>query len=119
MTTSDTRGATRQLYLTEKRSTLIYWPEDVDERLNALHQLIASTGEQASRAHILAALVMAAPQDGDQLADLVEWYRRLEAPQPDSVHPTDAPRRRPGHRRPTGGEGPGPQSGDLPPNPAE
>src|SRR5260370_38277375 len=103
MPASATRRAARTLYLTEKRSILIYWPEAVDERLNALHQLSAATGGQASRAHILAALVMAAVQDGDQLANLVRWYRRMDAAQPDESRPTDATVRRPGPRRPTGG----------------
>lgn len=103
MTSSGTRrAATRPLYMTEKRSTLLYWPEAVDERLNALHQLIAAAGGQASRAQILAALVMAAARDGDQLDTLVRWYRRLDEAQTDVFLPAKVRARRPGHRRPNG-----------------
>jgi hypothetical protein len=86
--------------MTEKRSTLLYWPEAVDERLNTLHQLIAGAGGQASRAQILAALVMGATRDGDQLDNLVRWYRRLDEAQTDMSLPARVTARRPGHRPP-------------------
>jgi hypothetical protein len=87
--------------MTGKRSTLLYWPEAVDERLNTLHQLVAAAGGQASRAQILAALVMAAVRDGDQLDNLVRWYRRLDEAQTDLFPPVRITVRRPGHRRPS------------------
>jgi hypothetical protein len=101
MVSSGTPRATRPLYLTGKRSTLLYWPEAVDERLNTLHQLIAAAGGQASRAQILAALVMAAARDGDQLDKLVRWYRRLDEAQTDLFPPAGMTVRRSGHRRPS------------------
>ena len=100
MASSSAPQATRPLYMTQKRSTLLYWPEAVDERLNVLHQLIAAAGGQASRAQILAALVMAAARDGDQLDNLVRWYRRLDEEQGDLIPPARMNVRRPGYRRP-------------------
>lgn len=62
----------------DRRNTLVYWPAHVDERLDLLLSLVAATGEHASRAQILAALVAAAPLDGAKLARQVRAYRRQD-----------------------------------------
>jgi hypothetical protein len=95
-------AAPRLLHAAEKRSTLIYWPESVDEHLNELQQLIMATGAHASRAQILAALVMAAPQDGEHLAGLVHSYRRLGTTGLTTPRPPKAAPRRPGPRQAVG-----------------
>ncbi len=100
MAADGSRGATRLLHTAEKRSTLVYWPEAVDERLDQLQQLIMTTGEHASRAQILASLVMAAAQDGEKLARLVRTYRRRTVEEGGAALPPKAAPRRPGPRRP-------------------
>lgn len=63
------------LHTGERRATLVYWPESVDERLDILLALVKSCGEHASRAQILAALVANAPLDGKKLGQLIRAYR--------------------------------------------
>jgi hypothetical protein len=66
------------LYNAERRSTLVYWPTAVDERLDLLHHLLSREGYQTSRAQILAALVAATPLNGEQLVQKLTSYRRTE-----------------------------------------
>jgi len=64
-----------KLHRGPRRSTLVHWPESVDERLDALLGLVNDAGENASRAQLLAALVAAAPLDGAKLARQLRKYR--------------------------------------------
>jgi hypothetical protein len=83
-----------------KKQTAIYWPELVDQRLDALNQLAERAGEQTSRAQTLAALVCAAPADGEGLGVMIRNYRRLTVRQlqAEPTEPTGSARR-PGPRR--------------------
>ena len=86
----------------ERRSTLVYWPTRVDERLDFLLSLISENGGQASRAQVLAALVAAAPLDGVKLDRQLRAYRRRDEDSFAAEH-TRSPgprgsRRRPGPR---------------------
>jgi hypothetical protein len=67
---------THLLYAGHKRLTSVYWPTAVDDRLDDLQQRILDSGVNASRAQVLAALVMAARRDGKTLAEMVLRYRR-------------------------------------------
>lgn len=67
------------LWQQPRRNTLVSWPHDVDQRLDILVRAAAAAGEQASRAQILAALVVAADTTPDVVADLLHTYRRLNA----------------------------------------
>lgn len=87
------------LWRSGKRTTLLYWPAAVDDRLDALHQLTA--GENASRAQILATLVCAVSLDGEPLGESIRAYRRLtladfrvDQPAPTRVTRRPGPRRR-------------------------
>ena len=93
----DQATETRLLYAEQKRSTLIYWPESVDQRLDELLQLVLMTGAHASRAQLLAALVVAAERDGEKLAEAVRAYRRMTVT---AVPSATKKRGRPGPQRP-------------------
>src|SRR5689334_3696749 len=86
---------TYPLWATEKRSTLVYWPVEVDAALARLQELAAQAGEPCSRAQLLAALVMATSQDGDELVRLLHRYRELRS-NTDGAQP--APKRARGPR---------------------
>jgi hypothetical protein len=91
----------------QRRSTLVYWPASVDERLDLLLDLLRGSGEHASRAQILAALVAAAPLNADTLARQVRAYRQQDeasftAEHTKPQHPGRG-RRRPGPRTPATG----------------
>jgi hypothetical protein len=88
------------VWRSDKRKTLVYWPEIVDERLDLLHRLAERAGEQTSRAQILAALVCAAPPDGEGLGVMIREYRRLTVVELREQLPGPQPElRRPGPRR--------------------
>lgn len=57
-----------------RRQTLVYWPVQIDRRLELLLALIDEQGGQASRAQLLAALVATAPLDGAALSRVVVSY---------------------------------------------
>jgi hypothetical protein len=99
----DQATETRLLYAEQKRSTLIYWPESVDQRLDELLELVRMTGTHASRAQLLAALVVSAERDGGKLAETVQAYRRMTVTAVPSA--TKERRRRPGPQRPTSRRG--------------
>jgi hypothetical protein len=94
---------TEPVWRSEKRKTLIYWPEVVDERLDMLLALAEGAGEQTSRAQILAALVCEATTDGEGLGVMIRNYRRLSVAQLERQLPdvTPSPRRPGPRRRPT------------------
>lgn len=83
----------------ERRSTLVYWPTRVDERLDFLVRLIVENGGQASRAQVLAALVAAAPLDGVKLDRRLRAYRRRDE-ESFTVEHTREPSPRSSRRRP-------------------
>lgn len=85
--------------------TNVNWPVPVDQRLNELVSRLAEVGPgDISRSQLLAALVVAAPADADELDELLRRYRQLTAGgavlQP--TGPIAIPARRPG-RRPRAG----------------
>jgi hypothetical protein len=86
------------LWRSGKRTTLLYWPAAVDDRLDVLHQLTA--GENASRAQILATLVCAVPLDAESLGESIRAYRQLTLADFRADHPAPTrTARRPGPRR--------------------
>ncbi len=86
---------TRLLCATDRCSTLVHWPIEVNRRLDQLQDLATGAGTHVSRAQILAALVMAAEESGEAVAELVRIYRLMEAG--DLAEPADG--RRPGPRK--------------------
>jgi hypothetical protein len=50
------------------------WP--ISDRLDALVTLVDASGGRTNRKELLASLILAAPPDGDQLAEAVRRYRR-------------------------------------------
>ena len=66
---------TERLRDTEKWSSSLSWPAPIDMRLSGLVDLAIDAGEALSRAELLAALVLSAPADGEQLGKLVRSYR--------------------------------------------
>lgn len=88
----------------EKWPTSIVWPAPIDVRLSGLVDLAVDAGEQdtLSRSELLAALVLAAPADGQQLADLLRAYRKARVAR-SVIHRSEADvitleGRRPGRR---------------------
>lgn len=67
----------------EKWPTSIMWPAPIDVRLSGLVDLAVEAGEQdtLSRSELLAALVLAAPADGEKLASLLRAYRKAKVGQ--------------------------------------
>jgi hypothetical protein len=67
----------------ERWPTNIMWPAPIDMRLSSLVDLAVEAGEQdtLSRSELLAALVLAAPADGDKLASLLRAYRKANVGQ--------------------------------------
>lgn len=64
----------------ERWPTNVVWPAPIDERLNGLLDLAVEAGEADSltRSELIAALVLAAPADGDKLAALLRGYRKAK-----------------------------------------
>ena len=63
----------------KKIQTNVRWERPVDHRLVDLLQLVRATGSRASRGELLASLVVAAPADGEELAEMVRRYRTASA----------------------------------------
>ena len=62
----------------ERWATNVMWPAPIDQRLSGLVDLAIDEGEQdtLSRSELLAALVLAAPSDGESLVALLRKYRK-------------------------------------------
>lgn len=60
----------------EKRTTSVQWPTEVDAYLNLLQRLVATEGVQISRSQLLAALVADMQLDGRHLARVARAYLR-------------------------------------------
>ena len=54
-------------------------PRPLNARLDALVELANRAGENTTRKEVMAALILAAPDDGGALADRVRTYRRARA----------------------------------------
>jgi hypothetical protein len=67
-----------KLQTLKKIQTNVRWEPPVDERLADLLQLVRDVGGRASRAELLAALVVAAPADGKALHELILGYRTAD-----------------------------------------
>jgi len=67
----------------EKWPTSVMWPAPIDKRLSALVDLAIEAGEPdtLSRSELLAALVLAAPTQGETLSTLLRTYRKAKAGQ--------------------------------------
>jgi hypothetical protein len=67
----------------EKWPTNIMWPAPIDMRLSSLVDLAVEAGEPdaLSRSELLAALVLAAPADGEKLESLLRAYRKAKVGQ--------------------------------------
>ena len=65
----------------EKLPTSVMWPAPIDKRLSALVDLAIDAGEPdtLSRSELLAAVVLAAPADGETLSALLRTYRKARA----------------------------------------
>lgn len=95
-------GVEMRLHRGKRRSTLVYWPERVDDRLDLLLYLANQAGASTSRAQLLAALVAAAPLDGLKLGRLLHKYRMHEEEtfirEEEDTPPLPHGRRKPGPR---------------------
>jgi len=67
----------------EKWPTNIIWPAPIDVRLNALVDRAIQAGEPdtLSRSELLAALVLAAPSEGEELTTILRTYRKAKVAQ--------------------------------------
>jgi hypothetical protein len=79
-------------------------PPPIDARIDALRQEVEAAGERTNRKELVAALLLAAPSDAEELARLLKRYRlarvRDAALVPDEHADVIAfPRQRPGPRR--------------------
>ncbi|MGW6638258.1 hypothetical protein [Streptomyces cyaneofuscatus] len=63
----------------QRHQTSVFWPQDIDRRLNILVRSAAAAGERTFRAELLAALVAAAVTDPETLVSLLHSYRRMPA----------------------------------------
>ena len=94
---------TSQLRDCPKVQSSVYWPAPIDQRLNDLVALAERSGERLSKADLLGALVLSAPDDGEELGVLVRSYRRSATRDVIGSRDTDAvvslEARRPGRRR--------------------
>lgn len=71
----------------ERRKTLVALPEPVDERLDLLIRVARTTGIQASRSQMLAAMVAAAPTAPTGLSRMLRRYLSLKLPAFSDSHP--------------------------------
>jgi hypothetical protein len=62
-----------------KVQSSVLWPAPIDLRLNDLVDDATRVGERLSKADALAALVLAAPTDPEELGQLVRKYRSARA----------------------------------------
>ena len=58
----------------QRRTTAVQWPTEVDDHLDHLVRLLAAEGIQISRAQLLAALVADANPNGTSLARVARRY---------------------------------------------
>jgi hypothetical protein len=63
----------------QQRSVTIGLPGPLNERLDRLVDLADEEGARTNRKELLAALVLAAPESGAQLDELVRTYRKARA----------------------------------------
>lgn len=61
----------------DRKTTSVEWPRTVDAKLERLFELARAEGERTSRSDILAALVAAAPENGEGLGVVIHSYRRM------------------------------------------
>src|SRR5437868_6166086 len=63
---------------TEKGATNVTWPRVIDERVQGLVDLAIEAGEADTlgKGELIAAVVLAAPCDGDALRNLLTEYRK-------------------------------------------
>lgn len=87
----------------EETGAAIDWPVALHHRVDQLVEEAQSIGERTSRKEIVAALVLAAPTDGNDLSELLRSYRTaltrdalLNAPSGENV--VELRRRGPGPR---------------------
>jgi hypothetical protein len=62
-----------------ERGVSMDWPLAISERLDALVELAEDEGENTSRKELTAALLLAAPEIGEELSVLLKTYRRALA----------------------------------------
>jgi hypothetical protein len=89
---------------TVPKAAAVAWPFPLDRRLDQLVELANQAGANTRRHELAAALVAAAPPDGDELLALVIAWRKLLVREvvldiPDAAQVVDIPRYRPGRRR--------------------
>lgn len=88
----------------DERSVGLALAAPLSERLDALVRLVEASGDRTSRKELVAALILAAPPDGEELAKRVRAYRMALA-RDTLLDPDDAPDhlaleiRKPGPRR--------------------
>ncbi|GAA3123458.1 hypothetical protein [Nonomuraea salmonea] len=92
------------LWRTQRRNTLISWPQSIDDRLERLVAAGLAAGENVSRSQVLAALVANAEVSPEGVATLIRAYRHMPAEaldeMPDAATSADWPQvRHPGPRR--------------------
>lgn len=91
------------LWRTERRNTLIAWPDAVNERLDHLVAAGIAAGENVNRSHLLAALVAQAELSPEFVADAMRAYRTLGSDDLDEANRSAAEQwptaRRPGPQR--------------------
>lgn len=63
----------------ERRTTSVQWPAEVDAHLDLLRRVAAAQGVPISRAQLLAALVADATLDGRRLAGIARKYLQRHA----------------------------------------
>ena len=79
MTTRRRVAADTPLRLCPERSVGLALPFPLSDRLDGLVDIVASAGGLTSRKELLAALILAAPPDGDILIELVSAVRQAKA----------------------------------------
>ena len=91
----------------ERWTTNITWPAPIDKRINDLCDAAKDAGEAdtLSRGEMVAALVLAAPLDGDRLVELLRTLRKatvreslVRQPEKDEAKVIVLQQRRPGRR---------------------
>lgn len=78
------------VWQTQRRKTLVDWPQLVDDRLEILVRAATAAGENVSRAQVLAALVATADTSPEAVAAAIHRYRLLEPADLESDRPDEA-----------------------------
>lgn len=91
------------LWRTQRRNTLLSWPQAVDDRLERLVAAALAAGENVSRSQLLAALVVNTEISPEHVAASIRTYRSIRADALDEIGTAeDWPEvRHPGPRRDT------------------